>query len=63
MIETDALWADFDRYAHKPQLDAICDALTKADMADRGGPQILANRIIALAALRLYQEWQREVVE
>ena len=62
MIETERLRADFDAFPQKEALDALAAALAAIDERVRPSrPRVLANRVVALAALRLYQEWQREI--
>lgn len=56
----DEVYSRFESLPDKDWLDPICKALTEADKAYRpnAGTRVFANRVIALAALELYQQWQ-----
>lgn len=66
-IDTLELWARLEAMSEEERierLDPICVAFRgKAQVYSGSGIEVMANRIFALAALDLYQTWQREIFE
>jgi len=65
MIESEELHTRLDDMTEQERidiLDPICLTVQgKIKAFGEDGPEVIANRILALAVLDLYQEWQIEI--
>jgi hypothetical protein len=65
MIESEELYTRLSNMTEQERidiLDPICLAVTgKINAFGEDGPEVSANRILALAVLDLYREWQIEI--